>query len=72
MNQLTIFEMETQKIYGQNYNTMKIFPDKLNKGDEVRVIAPSLSLKNVSQANIGDVCRINATESLVKIELIKH
>jgi muramoyltetrapeptide carboxypeptidase LdcA involved in peptidoglycan recycling len=32
---------------------MKLFPLKLNKGDEVRVIAPSSSLKIVSEENIN-------------------
>ena len=32
---------------------MKIFANKLKQGDEVRVIAPSLSLKLVSQDSIA-------------------
>lgn len=37
---------------------MKIFADKLTKGDEVRVIAPSLSLKVVSQDNIDHAIQV--------------
>ena len=34
---------------------MKIYPNKLTAGDEVRVIAPSRSLKIISQSNIDYV-----------------
>ena len=50
---------------------MKIFADKLIPGDEVRVIAPSGSLKIISQDNIDYA--IHAIESLdLKITFGKH
>ena len=40
---------------------MKIFANKLNRGDEVRVIAPSLSLKIVDKDNINyAICALEA------------
>ena len=50
---------------------MKIFPEKLKPGDEVRVIAPSLSLQIVSQANIDYAIKV--IESLgLKLTFGKH
>jgi muramoyltetrapeptide carboxypeptidase len=50
---------------------MKLFPDKLTSGNEVRIIAPSCSLKIVSQENINYA--IAALEKLgLKVTLGKH
>jgi len=50
---------------------MKIFPGKLKKGDEIRIIAPALSLKIVSQKNIDYA--IQVLEALgLKITFGKH
>lgn len=50
---------------------MKIFPDKLKKGDEVRIIAPASSLKIVSPENINYA--IKSLEELgLKVSFGKH
>jgi muramoyltetrapeptide carboxypeptidase len=50
---------------------MKIYPNKLTAGDEVRVISPSRSLKIISQSNIDYA--IKALESLeLKVSFGKH
>ncbi len=50
---------------------MKIFPNKLVAGDEVRVIAPALSLKMISQDNINHA--IGVLQSIgLKVTFGKH
>ena len=50
---------------------MKIYPDKLKHGDEVRIIAPALSLKIISQDNINFANKMLAELGL-KVSFGKH
>ena len=50
---------------------MKIFPNKLKSGDQVRIIAPSLSMSTLSQENID--LAIRKLESLgLRVTFGKH
>lgn len=64
----------TLRAAGNNYilyNMKSVYPQRLKKGDEIRVIAPSLSLTIVSKANIA-IAQRRLTNAGFNVSFGKH